>query len=136
MLITVEVLALRSSNCKMIDLYSKYLENKTTGSYKNTRNLQIKCYSELWVYAMNRDIHYWVHFSLYHSFSLRAETKSVKEDRLRTIVSTWREQRITIVASFSLLQRNKDFQTPLEQANKMADEILPPDPFFIKKIVF
>jgi len=68
------------------------------------------------VYAMNRGIHYWVSFSLYHSSSLRTETKSVKKNRSHMIIMTWHKQRIITP---SLWQRNKNFRTPLEQANKM-----------------
>ena len=47
MLITFRAIALQSSNSKMIDLYSKHREKKITGTYKNTRNLQMKCHTEL-----------------------------------------------------------------------------------------
>jgi len=40
------------------------------------------------VYAMNKGIHYWVSFSLYHFSLLCSETKSVKKNQLRTIVLT------------------------------------------------
>ena len=69
------------------------------------------------VYTMNRDIHYWVSFSLYHSSLLCIETKSVKKNQLCTIVSTRDKQRVIPLASFGLLQQNKHFRTALEQAN-------------------
>jgi len=67
-------------------------------------------------------------FSLYSSFFT-----ALKKNRLRMIISTWRKQPYITYQSLGLLQRNKDFWTPLEQANKMMSRVLLLRTSFTKK---
>ena len=60
----------------------------------------------------------------------------MKKNWLRTIISTWHKQVPITYESLGLLQRNKDFWTPLEQANKMMSRFLLLRPSFTKKEKF
>ena len=85
---------------------------------------------------MNREINYWVSFSFTHPSSLHTKAEFVKRNGLCTIASKWRKQMLITYVSLGLLQRNKDFQTPLEQANKIISRVFLLVPSFIKKEVF
>jgi len=85
---------------------------------------------------MNRGMDYCVSFSFTHPSSLHLEVKFMKKNQLCTIVSTWRKQVPITYESLGLLQQNKDFQTPLEQANKMIPRFLLLHPSFTKKEMF
>ena len=67
--ITFQVMVLQSSNSKMINLYSKRWENKLQALTQLTNGMSVTCTI---MYTMNKGIHYWIIFSLYHS-SLHTE---------------------------------------------------------------
>jgi len=75
------------------------------------------------VLTMNKGMDYWVSFSFTHP-SLHLKAKFMKKNWSRTIVSTWRKQAPITYESSGLLQRNKDFRTPLEEANMMMSRFL------------
>ena len=85
---------------------------------------------------MNRGINYWVSFSFTHPSSLHTKVKFVKKNRSRKIASTRRKQTLITSISLGLLQQNKGFPTPLEQANKMISKVLLLVPSFTKKQTF
>jgi len=85
---------------------------------------------------MNRGIDCWVSFSFTHPPSLHLQAKFMKKNQSHMIVSTWRKQVPITYISLGLLQWNKDFQTPLEQANKMMSRFLLLSPSFTKKEMF
>ena len=117
--ITFWVMALQSSNSKMIDLYSKHCKNKLQALVTYEWNVVVTCTI---VYDMNRGIHYWmISFSLYHSSSLCTQIKSVKKSQLLTVVLTWHKQRVIhLLVLYPLAYCNdSNFRTPLEQVNKM-----------------
>ena len=67
---------------------------------------------------------YWVSFFFSHPSSPYLKVKFMKKHRLRTIISTWRKQAPITYESLGLLQQNKYFLTPLEQANKIMSRFL------------
>ena len=71
--LSFRVMTQQSSNSKMIDLY------RGTGAYEKMSHRVATCNI---VYAMNRDIHYWVRVSLYYSSSRHTEMKSLKTNQL------------------------------------------------------
>ena len=79
---------------------------------------------------------YWVRFSFGHPSSLHLKAKFMKKNRSHTIVSIWCKQAPITYESLGLLQRNKDFQIPLEQANKVMSRFVLLHPFFTKKETF
>jgi len=58
------------------------------------------------------------------------------KNRLRTIILMWLKQAPISYESLGLLQQNKNFWTPLEQANKMMSRFLLLRPSFTKKETF
>ena len=85
------------------------------------------------VLTMNKGIDYWVRFSFTHPSSLHLKAKFMKKNWLCTIVLTWHKQVPITHESLSLLQRNKEYQTLLEQANEMMSRFLLSRPSFTKK---
>ena len=61
----------------------------------------------------------WVSFSFTYPSSLHLKAKFMKKNRLRMIVSMGCKQVPITYESLGLQQRNKNFRTPVEQANKM-----------------
>ena len=114
-LITYGVTALQSSNNRTIDLYSEYRGNKLQAHTKMVVTYKpIEAVFAI-VLTINKGMDYWVSFSFTHPSSLHLKAKFMKKNRSRTIVSTWRKQAPITYESLDLLQRNKDFQTPLSR---------------------
>jgi len=73
---------------------------------------------------------------LYSSFFTAFEGRIHEKNWSRTIVSTWCKQAPITYESLGVLQRNRDFLTPLEQANKMMSRLLSLRSSFTKKETF
>ena len=130
------VTALRSSNNRKIDIYSKYRENKLQAPTKMVVTYQ---QIEVWSYNFHHRVCHEQgnqlldNVSLTHPSSLHTKAKFVKKNRSRMIASTQCKQTLTTSVSLGLLQRNKDFPSPIEQANKMISRVLLLVPSFTKK---
>jgi len=85
---------------------------------------------------MNKRMDHCVSFSFTHASLLHLKAKFIKKNWSHTLVSTWPKQAPIIYESFGLLLRNKHFQTPLEQANKLMSRFLLLRPSFTKKEMF
>jgi len=88
------------------------------------------------VLTMNKGMDYWIIFFFIHPSSLHLKMKFMKKNLLRRIMLTWRKQVPITYESLGLVQRNKDFRTSLEQANKMMSRFLLFRTSFTKKETF
>ena len=88
------------------------------------------------MFTMNRGIDYCLCLSSIHLSSLYTKTKFTRKNLSRTIVLTGCKQTPITSVSLGLLQRNKYFQTPLEQANKEMSRFLLLAHSFTEKTAF
>jgi len=132
-LITYRVAALQSSHNRTINLYNEYRLQALTKMVVTYKQIEVQSYNFCHCTHHEQGNRLMGKFFLYSSFFTTFEGKFMKKNQSQAIISTWRKQVPITYISLGLLQRNTDFQTTLEQANKMMSRFILLGPSFTKK---